>query len=71
MRVELANLLGNMTLLTYDQNASADSTAIIQAVDDLATLFERGLARATRGLTPAECQQYLRGRPCLGTVSEE
>ncbi|MCB8984024.1 MAG: hypothetical protein H6659_09375 [Ardenticatenaceae bacterium] len=51
--------------------ASADSTAIIQAVDDLATLFERGLARATRGLTPAECQQYLRGRPCLGTMSDE
>jgi WD40 repeat protein/energy-coupling factor transporter ATP-binding protein EcfA2 len=51
--------------------ASADSTAIIQAVDDLATLFERGLARATRELTPAECQQYLRGRPCLGTGSGE
>jgi len=51
--------------------ASADSTAIIQAVDDLATLFERGLARATRGLTPAECQQYLRGRPCLGTMSNK
>ncbi len=51
--------------------ASADSTAIIHAVDDLATLFERGLARATRGLTPAECQQYLRGRPCLGTMSDE
>ncbi|MBK8985382.1 MAG: AAA family ATPase [Chloroflexi bacterium] len=45
--------------------ASADSTAIIQAMDDLTTLFDLGLARATRELTPAECQQYLRGRPCL------
>jgi WD40 repeat protein/energy-coupling factor transporter ATP-binding protein EcfA2 len=50
--------------------ASADSTAIIRAIDDLGELFDRGLLRATRGLTPEECQQYLRGRPCF-TSSEE
>ncbi|MBE2221012.1 MAG: NACHT domain-containing protein [Anaerolineae bacterium] len=45
--------------------SSADTTAVIQAIDDLSELFDRGLSRQARGLTPEECAQYLKGRSCF------
>jgi WD40 repeat protein len=45
--------------------ASADSTAQINDLNPVQTLFERALERITRPLTNRECEQYLRGEPCL------
>lgn len=45
--------------------ASVDRTARINTLGDVANLFERALPLVTRALTPDECTQYLRNRPCL------
>jgi WD40 repeat protein len=45
--------------------ASADGTAQINDLSPIRALFERALERISRPLTRPECQQYLRGEPCL------
>lgn len=45
--------------------ASADRTARINTLETVPNLFERARQLVTRTLTPDECTQYLRGRPCL------
>lgn len=45
--------------------ASADGTAQINTLNLVTDLFERALERITRPLSMAECEQYLRGEPCL------
>ncbi|MCP4423184.1 MAG: WD40 repeat domain-containing protein [Chloroflexi bacterium] len=45
--------------------ASSDRTVQINSLTSLAELFIQGQNQATRQLTPEECEQYLRGRPCL------
>ncbi|MAT98710.1 MAG: hypothetical protein CL608_16325 [Anaerolineaceae bacterium] len=44
---------------------SADRTARINTLETVPNLFERASLLVTRSLTPDECTQYLRGRPCL------
>ncbi len=45
--------------------ASFDRTAQIHELSASQQLFDRGMERITRALTAAECEQYLRGEPCL------
>ena len=45
--------------------ASADGTAQINDLNPITALFDRALERITRPLSMAECEQYLRGEPCL------
>ncbi len=45
--------------------ASADGTAQINDLSPVDDLFQRALERITRPLSPPECEQYLRGEPCL------
>ncbi|PIE81551.1 MAG: hypothetical protein CSA11_04230 [Chloroflexi bacterium] len=48
--------------------ASADRTAQINDLNPISDLFERAMERITRPLSTAECEQYLRGEPCLTTA---
>ncbi|MFQ5419614.1 MAG: WD40 repeat domain-containing protein, partial [Anaerolineae bacterium] len=50
-------------------SASSDGTVQIHELESLPDLLARGLAHATTSLTPAQCQQYLRGRPCRTLLS--
>ncbi len=45
--------------------ASADRTARINSQESVSNLYNRALLLVTRALSPDECTQYLRGRPCL------
>ncbi len=45
--------------------ASADRTAQLNPLDNVDALFDRGMALRERALTPEECRQFLRGRPCV------
>ena len=45
--------------------ASADGTAQINDLSPIIDLFDRALERITRPLSIPECEQYLRGEPCL------
>jgi WD40 repeat protein len=47
--------------------ASADGTAQINDLNAVSDLFDRALERITRPLSPPECEQYLRGEPCITT----
>ena len=51
--------------LTGLATSSADTTAVIQEINDLTELFARGLSRQARPLTDEECAQYLNGRACF------
>ncbi len=46
-------------------SASSDGTVQIYELESLTDLLARGLARAASGLTPEQCRQYLRERPCV------
>lgn len=49
--------------------ASADRTAQINDLNPVTDLFERALERITRSLSVPECEQYLRGEPCLTSAN--
>ena len=45
--------------------AGADRTAQLNRLDNVESLFNRGMELRERSLTPDQCAQFLRGRPCI------